>query len=113
MESAFGWTQIARSDVAKAAELLKSGERGVRDEIGFLTLHQGFSDRFFPGTSVLQTRVRYALFVPWQIQDLEDHPRVVPAEQRLKRAERSLVLRLSDADHGVIGLRSERYEPAQ
>src|SRR5262245_6179884 len=115
METAFGWTQIARSDVAKAAELLKSGERGVRDEIGFLTLHQGFADRFFPGTSVLQTRLRYALFVPWQIQDLEDHPRIggVPAEERLKRAERNLVIRLRGADHGVIGLRSERYEPAQ
>jgi len=38
---------VARSDVAKAAALLKNEEQGVRDEIGFLTLHQGFADRFF------------------------------------------------------------------
>lgn len=115
MESAFGWTQIARSDVAKAAELLKSGERGVRDEIGFLAIHQGFADRFFPGTSVLQTRLRYVLFVPWQMEDLGRHPRVgeVPAEQRLKRAERNLVSRFHQAERGVIGRQSPRHEAAQ
>lgn len=114
MESAFGWTQIARSDVAKATELLK-GEEGVRDEIGFLTLHQGFADRFFPGTSVLQTRLRYALFVPWQIEALERRPRAggLTAEQRLRAAERRLVLRLKDAGDGAIGLRSANYQPAQ
>lgn len=121
MDSALGWSQIARSDVAKATELLKGSERGVRDEIGFLTLHQGFSNRFFPGTSVLQTRLRYALFVPWQIQDLADH-RVgsAPASVRLQKAERELVSRLAkgtgankDNDGGVIGIRSENYQPAQ
>ena len=25
------------------------------------------ADRFFPGTSVLHTRLRYALFVPWLV----------------------------------------------
>jgi hypothetical protein len=115
MESAFGWTQVARSDVAKAAALLKNEEQGVRDEIGFLTLHQGFADRFFPGTSVLQTRLRYALFVPWQIEDLEGHPlaRSLAADQRLRASERRLVLRLKGAGDGVIGLRSTNYEPAQ
>ena len=45
-----------------------ANDRGVRDEVGFLALHQGFADRFFPGTSVLHTRLRYALFVPWLIE---------------------------------------------
>ena len=49
----------------RQAERLASGEQDTRDEIGFLLIHQGFADRFFPGTSVLHTRVRYALFVPW------------------------------------------------
>ena len=49
---------------------LANGEQGTRDEIGFLLLHQGFADRFFPGTSVLQTRIRYALFVPWIYEGL-------------------------------------------
>jgi len=114
MESAFGWTQVTRSDVAKATELLKGGARGVRDEIGFLALHQGFADRFFPGTSVLQTRLRYALFVPWQIREIYDKPsRGVPAERRLKHLERNLVVRLKESGAGVIGASSAGYEPAQ
>jgi hypothetical protein len=48
-------------DEMRQAERLASGEQDTRDEIGFLLIHQGFADRFFPGTSVLHTRVRYAL----------------------------------------------------
>ena len=40
---------------------------GVRDEVGVLSLHTAYANRFFLGTSVQQTRLRYALFVPWQI----------------------------------------------
>jgi hypothetical protein len=112
VESQFGWTHIARSDVAKAAELLRGGERGVRDEIGFLSLHQGFADRFFPGTSVLQTRLRYVLFVPWQIQDLEAKARSgVSSAEQLRTSERRLVARLRGG--GIIGIRSDRGEAAQ
>ncbi len=60
-----GWIMLSRQAVASAEAALKSDELGVRDEVGFLNLHQAFSDRFFPGTSVLHTRLRYALFVPW------------------------------------------------
>lgn len=63
-----GWIQFSRAEIKRAEDALKSGEMGVRDEIGFLILHQSFSDHFFPGTSVLHTRLRYALFVPWLMQ---------------------------------------------
>ena len=33
----------------RQAERLASGEQDTRDEIGFLLIHQGFADRFFPG----------------------------------------------------------------
>ncbi|WP_316397066.1 hypothetical protein [Bradyrhizobium sp. 33ap4] len=33
---------------------------GVRDEIGFLTIHQRYADRFFPGTSVLYSLAWFA-----------------------------------------------------
>lgn len=35
-------------DEMRQAERLASGERDTRDEIGFLLIHQGFADRFFP-----------------------------------------------------------------
>ncbi|WP_458733151.1 DUF6361 family protein [Sphingobium xenophagum] len=43
---------------------------GVRDEVGFLIVHQRYSDHLFPGTSVLHTRLRYALLIPWLYQSL-------------------------------------------
>lgn len=60
-----GWVLLSREAVARAEEALDPDDRGVRDEVGFLALHQGFADWFFPGTSVLHTRLRYVLFVPW------------------------------------------------
>src|SRR5437867_6625400 len=64
MKPTLGWTMLSRYEI-RQAERLASGEQDTRDEIGFLLIHQGFADRFFPGTSVLHTRIRYALFVPW------------------------------------------------
>jgi hypothetical protein len=60
-----GWVLLSREAVARAEKALTADEQGVVDEVGFLALHQGFADRFFPGTSVLHTRLRYSLFVPW------------------------------------------------
>jgi hypothetical protein len=59
---------ISRAEVARAEALLNDRQRGVVDELGLLSIHQAFADRLFPGTSVLHTRLRYALFVPWLMQ---------------------------------------------
>jgi hypothetical protein len=59
MKPILGWTMLSREEM-RPAERLTNGEQDTRDEIGFLLIHQGFADRFFPGTSVLHTRVRYA-----------------------------------------------------
>jgi hypothetical protein len=56
---------LSRDEMQQVERSLANSEQDTRDEIGFLLIHQGFADRFFPGTSVLHTRVRYALFVPW------------------------------------------------
>ena len=56
---------LSREEMRQVERSLANGEQDTRDEIGFLLIHQGFADRFFPGTSVLHTRIRYALFVPW------------------------------------------------
>lgn len=76
---------------------------GVRDEIGFLTIRQRYADRFFPGTPVLHTRARNALFVPWLFEDLAGltGPAAVRA---LRERERELAGRLNDAGKSqVIG----------
>lgn len=66
---------LSRDEMRAVERSLANGEQETRDEIGFLLLHQGFADRFFPGTSVLHTRLRYVLFVPWIYESLADAPR--------------------------------------
>ena len=77
---------------------------GVRDEVGFLLIHQRYADRFFPGTSVLQTRLRYALFVPWLLEQLRDRGLSGKAfAAALVREETALAERLKGESYGVIG----------
>ena len=104
-EPALGWTFLSRDALAKAKAQMDEESMGVRDEIGFLTIHQRYADRFFPGTSVLHTRARYALFVPWHFGDLAGL--TGPAAQRaLQERERILAGRLRDAGEAqVIGSR--------
>jgi hypothetical protein len=65
MKPALGWTMLSREEMRQVERSLANSEQDTRDEIGFLLIHQGFADRFFPGTSVLHTRVRYVLLIPW------------------------------------------------
>jgi len=95
-----GWIMLSRQAVAQAESALKSDQLGVRDEVGFLSLHQALSDRFFPGTSVLHTRLRYALFVPWLMEEAQGNPVL------LRKHELALTWQLNqgaDKSKGVIG----------
>ena len=105
-----GWIQLSRQAVGQAEQAIKGEEKGVRDEIGFLSLHQAFADHFFPGTSVLHTRLKYALFVPWLIQASGGD------EKKLNDLELRLQMRLAKADpegDGVIGGSLKNRLPAQ
>jgi hypothetical protein len=42
-----------------------------RGELGIGSIRDGFADILFPGTSTIQTRVRYFLFIPWMYDALE------------------------------------------
>ena len=78
---------------------------GVRDEIGFLLIHQRYADRFFPGTSVLHTRARYAIFVPWLFEDVAGLTGLA-AERAVRERETELAGRLKHAGESqVIGSR--------
>lgn len=89
----------------RQAEKLTSGEQDTRDEIGFLLIHQGFADRFFPGTSVLHTRVRYALLIPWLFQHAaENKPRGSDLDSAIRRDLIRLAIRLKKRErYDVIG----------
>ena len=102
-EPRLGWAALSRTRLNKAEAQLEQGKEGVRDEVGVLALHTGYADRFFPGTSTQQRRLRYALFVPWQIQHLlHGKTSAVQARGELERREMQLATRLSE-NYGVIG----------
>ncbi len=112
--SAFGWTYISRQAVRHAEAQMAENAQGVRDEIGFLGLHKGYADRLFPGTSVLQTRLRYIFFVPWMYQAIAAKRKKGNIAETVKIFEAHLV-QLLNHDHaeGVIGKESYKYRAAQ
>lgn len=89
----------------EAVELFR--DRDTVDELGLGSVRDAFSDLLFPGTSVLHTRARYLLFIPWIYLDLER--RTVGSAQAGaagRRAEVRLIaaLRRGDPDaQGIIG----------
>ena len=80
-------------------------EPGTLDELGIGSVRDTIAEFLFPGTSTIQTRARYFLFIPWILQRVE----AAPGGNSDRRA-RELQLRLCDAldrSHGsgagVIG----------
>lgn len=100
--SSYGWTYLSRDALRRAEHQLSGESEGVRDEIGFLIIHQRYADYLFPGTSVLHTRIRYALFVPWIYQTLYEEGSSGRAQDRVKQAEIDLAGRLKHLK-GAIG----------
>lgn len=115
MESQFGWTLLSRDALRRAETQLREDVEGVRDEIGFLALHQAYADRFFPGTSVLHTRLRYVLFVPWMYEKIARHHARQRVTDMLQKEELELTRRLINLGpkQGVIGIRSYPKPTAQ
>jgi hypothetical protein len=109
-----GWVMLSRKAVASAEQALRADQQGVRDEIGFLTLHQAFADRFFPGTSVLHTRLRYVLFVPWLMQHSDGDPERFRREALVLTAQLNLGQKQPGVtETGVIGGSIWPSEPSQ
>ncbi len=87
-------------------------EKESRDELGLGGIRDSFADQLFPGTSTIQTRLRYMLFVPWIYKDLEER-RVAPGDfaRRADAAERDLIdtmRNVNEREAGVFGGRSGR-----
>lgn len=95
MEPMLGWAALSRAALNRAESELEENAEGMRDEVGVLALHTGYANRFFPGTSVQQTRLKYALFVPWQINELlRSATAKGAAETALRKSEIGVALRL-------------------
>ena len=110
MEPTLTWLDLTATDrnqMRRVLDLFR--EQGAVDEMGLGTLRDALSDSLFPGTSTIQTRLRYMLFVPWIYQGLERRRiRSDEVAERARKAELKLIepLLASEEDEGVIGARS-------
>ena len=108
MQPTLTWVDLTASDRDKMRRVLDLfNEQGTLDEMGLGSLRDTVSDALFPGTSYIQTRLRYVLFVPWLYQRLEDK-RVSSAdvEQAGRRWETELIrsLERNEDKEGIIGI---------
>ena len=109
MEGTLTWLDLTSGDRSRMRRVLDLfNEPGTIDEMGLATLRDGFSEALFPGTSTIQTRLRYVLFVPWIYKRLED-TKTSSADVAAagRRAETALIHPLRDSNEaGIIGARA-------
>ena len=111
-ESSLGWLDFDAVASERVGTLLRSLEEPTTlDVLGLGTIRDAISEMLSPGTSTIQTRLRYFIFLPWIFRRLEDE-RVPPSEfaDRLRRDEAQLIdcLRHLGANQGVIGYTAGR-----
>ncbi len=84
-------------------------DKGSVDDLGIGTVRDAISNALFPGTSIIQTRARYFLFLPWIFRRAEQrHPHQLVA--KAADMERTLIGALKEGgDHaGLIGVDAGR-----
>jgi hypothetical protein len=73
MPSSLSWIDYDSESQQRAQRILTLfKERDTRDELGFGPIRDAISDSLFPGTSIIQTRLRYMLFIPWMYRGQEE-----------------------------------------
>ena len=110
--SSLGWLDLDDAASERVGTLLRSLEEpGTLDALGLGSVRDAFSSLLSPGTSTIQTRLRYFVFLPWIFARLEDQ-QVPPAEyaRRLRDTEAHLIdcLRHLGPNQGVIGYAAGR-----
>lgn len=105
--SSLAWIDFDEAERQRAQRIMALfQERETRDELGLGAIRDSIADHLFPGTSTIQTRLRYMLFIPWLYRELEG--RDIP-ETQLRAEARDAEIRLADAlkaggeSNGIIG----------
>jgi hypothetical protein len=106
MASQIGWLDFSEDQQQKILESLKGFEtKDTVDDLGFGSIRDAISGVLFPGTSVLQTRARYFLFIPWIFQEAyQRNPKKMLDHARRLELKLIAALKESDDTSGVIGI---------
>ena len=105
--SSLAWIDFDEAERQRAQRIMALfQERESRDELGLGAIRDSIADHLFPGTSTIQTRLRYMLFIPWILRRLEGREGTA---SQLSAEGRAMEIKLSDAlkaggeTSGVIG----------
>lgn len=105
--SSLAWIDFDEAERQRAQRIMALfQERESRDELGLGAIRDSIADHLFPGTSTIQTRLRYMLFIPWILRRLEGRDGTAT---QLAAEGRAMEIRLSDAlkaggeSDGIIG----------
>lgn len=107
MASRLGWVDQddrQRQAMISVVELFK--DENTVDELGIGSIRDFVADALFPGTSVLLTRARYLLMIPWLLQQVTaTSTDARAASARLRQLEGRLIHSLlrGEEQDGVIG----------
>lgn len=92
MPSSLTWLDHDNAARERSHRLLQSfSQSETRDELGIGAIRDSISDQLIPGTSVIQTRLRYMLLLPWLFMQMEDEGVTAAKFSKLAR-ERELAL---------------------
>lgn len=110
MTSTFSWLDVddeQRRKMLAVVELFK--EDGTVDELGVGSIRDTIADVLFPGTSVLHSRARYLLFIPWLLDQAARSGPSDMAAARFRALEYRLIHALiaGQGTEGVIGARAK------
>jgi hypothetical protein len=105
--SSLSWIDFSEQERKQALEIIDQlNEPEARDELGIGSVRDAIANLLFPGTSTIQTRAKYFLFVPWIYIELE-RQKVKSSEvaRRARRMETQLIEELLQAGEtdGTIG----------
>lgn len=109
IDSFVSWVDYSareRDQMKQAVALFTEGV-DTFDELGMGTIRDVIAGALFPGTSTIQTRLRYFLFVPWMYRELEGKTSVTSANvaKNADNHERRLIdpLRHANDNAGAFG----------
>lgn len=105
--SSLSWIDFDETERQRARRIIALfDEKETRDELGLGPIRDSIADHLFPGTSTIQTRLRYMLFIPWiytMVEEIDAKPNRLVEEARNREIRLIDALRSSGETEGVIG----------
>ena len=104
-----GWVDYSKEEKNKITSILRLlGTQGAVDELGIGVVRDYFSNKLFPGISVLQTRAKYFVLIPYIFAEakLQKFQRKSEVLSWINKQEDNLVkvlLAATPKENGIIG----------